>query len=88
MFNWKAKKNYSVVCKNNKLNILIVLEDCKFGMAERDIFHVEEWVTTMLKPIVDNRRTHTKLLPLLRPIDCLSPSPDKMKKEDDSFTQN
>lgn len=42
--NWKSKKNYCVISRNRDLNILIVLEDCKFGMADSDIFHIELWV--------------------------------------------
>lgn len=30
---WRGKRNFGVVCKNSTLDILIVLEDCKFGMT-------------------------------------------------------
>jgi hypothetical protein len=53
---------------------LVILEDCKFGMAECDICNIENWVKDLMKPIIDKRKTHYKLLPLLR----VSNSPDKI----------
>lgn len=64
--NWKCKKNYGVVSRNEHLNILIVLQDCKYGMAECDIINIESWVRELMRPIVDMRKTHARLLPILR----------------------
>ncbi len=74
--NWRGKRNFGVVCRNTQLNILIILEDCKFGMAECDIRNIESWVISLRKPIVDMRKTHSKLLPLLRVAD----SPPKLAR--------
>jgi hypothetical protein len=63
---WKGKSNYSVVSRNEALNILIILQDCKFGMAECDITNIEAWVKELMNPIIDMRKTHARLLPILR----------------------
>lgn len=45
---------------------MIVLGDCRYGMTEPDVRLIEEWIRSTRKPIIDMRKTHMKLLPILR----------------------
>ena len=66
---YKGKRNYGVAAMHRELNIAIVLEDCKFGMAEGDVLKVENWVRGVNKPIVNSpqkmQTQKVKLKPLL-----------------------
>lgn len=50
--NWKGKRNYASIVKNKSMDILIVLQDSKFGMFQLDVRCVENWVKEIRKPVV------------------------------------
>lgn len=44
--------------------MIIILEDCKFSMAEIDLQRIEEWLLNAAKPIVNSDKKN-KILPIL-----------------------
>jgi hypothetical protein len=40
-FAYRGKINFGVISLNQALNLVIVLEDCKLGMAECDVKAIE-----------------------------------------------
>ena len=48
--------------------MVLVLHDCKFGMAEVDINRIEEWFRNTSKPDVkiEGKEKQSRLLPLLK----------------------
>jgi hypothetical protein len=53
---YKGAKNYEALCYNSDLDILMVIEDSKFSMAELDIKVLENWYVTVTKPVVSKHK--------------------------------
>lgn len=48
---FKGGRNYEALCYNTEFDILMVIEDSKFAMAELDIDVLEKWYQGVTKPI-------------------------------------
>lgn len=55
-----------MLSRNTELDILVILKDCKFGMAKSDILTIENWLEGVRKPIGSPMKSKSKLLPVLK----------------------
>lgn len=64
----RGKNNFGVISYNKGTSMVLVLHDCKFGMAEVDINRIEEWFRNTSKPDVkiEGKEKQSRLLPLLK----------------------
>ncbi len=49
---YKGGKNYEALCYNTVYDILMVVEDSKFSMAELDVSVLEKWYSNVTRPVV------------------------------------
>ncbi len=66
---YKGTRNYEALCYNTEHDILMVIEDSKFSMAELDIEVLEKWYHNVTKPIGSSEKNKLTAL-----------SPPKQKK--------
>ena len=56
---FRGLSNFGVVSYNKSAQYVIVLNDCKFGMAEVDLDRIEAWLINASKPIVQKEQKNS-----------------------------